>query len=131
MIQSPLNYTGGKFRLLPQILPLFPQNTDTFVDLFCGGCNVGINAECRKVIYNDLDEHLIGLYNTFKTLDKKRLLNGYIRSLKNTVCQTSAGTDMTITGAKAARDWEPITAKASCTFERTSTTGRAGTIITV
>ena len=26
MIQSPLNYTGGKFKLLPQILPLFPQN---------------------------------------------------------------------------------------------------------
>ena len=36
MIASPLNYTGGKFRLLPQLLPLFPGDTDTFVDLFCG-----------------------------------------------------------------------------------------------
>ena len=25
IIQSPLNYTGGKFKLLPQILPLFPK----------------------------------------------------------------------------------------------------------
>ena len=45
MIQSPLNYTGGKFKLLPQILPLFPKNINTFVDLFCGGCNVGINID--------------------------------------------------------------------------------------
>lgn len=71
MIQSPLNYTGGKFKLLPQILPLFPKDIDTFVDLFCGGCNVGINVESKKVIYNDLDEHLLYLYNTFKNLDKK------------------------------------------------------------
>ena len=37
LIKSPLNYTGGKFKLLPQILPLFPDNIDTFVDLFAGG----------------------------------------------------------------------------------------------
>lgn len=36
MIQSPLNYTGGKFKLLPQILPHFPKDIDVFVDLFCG-----------------------------------------------------------------------------------------------
>lgn len=71
MIQSPLNYTGGKFKLLPQILPLFPKDINTFVDLFCGGCNVGINVESKKVIYNDLDEHLLYLYNTFKNLDKE------------------------------------------------------------
>lgn len=44
MIQSPLNYTGGKFKLLPQILPLLPKNVDRFFDFFCGGCNVGINV---------------------------------------------------------------------------------------
>lgn len=71
MIQSPLNYTGGKFKLLPQILPHFPENIDMFVDLFCGGCNVGINVEANKVIYNDLNEHLLYLYNTFKNLDKE------------------------------------------------------------
>lgn len=71
MTQSPLNYTGGKFKLLPQILPLFPKNIDTFVDLFCGGCSVGLNVDCKKVIYNDLDEHLLYLYNTFKNLDKE------------------------------------------------------------
>lgn len=65
MIQSPLNYTGGKYKLLPQILPLFPKDIDVFVDLFCGGCNVGINVDCNWVIYNDLNENLLYLYNTF------------------------------------------------------------------
>lgn len=71
MIQSPLNYTGGKYKLLPQILPHFPDSIDVFVDLFCGGCNVGINVNANKVIYNDIDEHLLYLYNTFKNLDKQ------------------------------------------------------------
>ncbi len=75
MIQSPLNYTGGKFKLLPQILPLFPANINTFADLFCGGCNVGINIECRSVIYNDSDKNLTELYNTFKNSDKKTVFD--------------------------------------------------------
>lgn len=71
MIQSPLNYTGGKYKLLPQILPHFPNSINTFVDLFCGGCNVGINISANTIIYNDLDEHLLYLYNTLKNLDKE------------------------------------------------------------
>ena len=71
LIPSPLNYTGGKYRLLPQILPHFPSNIDLFVDLFCGGCNVGINANCNRVIFNDIDENLLRLYTTFLDLGKK------------------------------------------------------------
>lgn len=71
LISSPLNYIGGKYKLLPQILPLFPKRIDTFVDLFCGGCNVGINVEAKKVILNDREPSLLLLYNTFKNLDKE------------------------------------------------------------
>ena len=53
-IKSPLNYVGGKFKLLPQIIPLFPTNINTFVDLFGGGFNVGINVQSQEVVYNDL-----------------------------------------------------------------------------
>ncbi|MBR2507730.1 MAG: Dam family site-specific DNA-(adenine-N6)-methyltransferase [Bacilli bacterium] len=74
-VQSPLNYTGGKAKLLPQILPLFPKRINTFVDLFCGGCNVGVNAVASKVIYNDLDRNLIYLYHTLKNLDKQAVFN--------------------------------------------------------
>ena len=57
--------------MLPQILPLFPQGINCFVDLFCGGCNVGINVDSNSVVYNDIDEHLFYLFNTFKNLDKE------------------------------------------------------------
>lgn len=62
---SPLNYIGGKGRILDQIMPLLPRRTTTFVDLFCGGCNVGINASADRVIYNDCRPELIGLLRMF------------------------------------------------------------------
>lgn len=61
-----MNYTGGKYRLLPQILPLFPRNIDTFVDVFCGGCNVGINVSAQQWLFNDNLIHLIELYKYMK-----------------------------------------------------------------
>jgi DNA adenine methylase Dam len=75
IIQSPLNYTGGKFRLLGQILPLFPKKIDTFVDLFCGGCNVGVNVVADQVIYNDINTHLLCLYDAFRNLGSKLVLS--------------------------------------------------------
>lgn len=68
LIQSPLNYTGGKFKLLPQILPLFPTNIDIFVDLFCGGANVGVNVKSNKTILNDTNDNLTLLFSMFKNL---------------------------------------------------------------
>ena len=66
IVKSPLNFTGGKYKLLPQLVPLFPSNISTFVDLFCGGCNVGINATSEKIVCNDIDSKLIGLFSFFK-----------------------------------------------------------------
>ena len=59
LIKSPLNYVGGKYKLLPQILPYIPDNINTFVDLFTGGCNVGININANKIICNDLESVVI------------------------------------------------------------------------
>ncbi|MDR7810560.1 DNA adenine methylase [Lacrimispora sp.] len=71
---SPLNYTGGKGKLLSQILPLFPEDMDVFVDLFCGGCNVGINVDAQSVIYNDSLKNVIGIYKTFKNLKAETII---------------------------------------------------------
>lgn len=61
-IKSPMNYTGGKGKLLNQILPLFPKDINTFVDLFTGGCNVAVNVNANKVIANDLCTQVIDTY---------------------------------------------------------------------
>ena len=74
IIKSPLNFTGGKYKLLPQLLPLFPKNISTFIDLFCGGCNVGINVNAETIICNDIDTKLIGLLSFFKENSYETLL---------------------------------------------------------
>ena len=61
-IKSPLNYTGGKHKLLPQILPLFPEEINTFVDLFTGGGNIAVNVNANKIIANDNDKHVVDIY---------------------------------------------------------------------
>ena len=81
LIKSPLNYTGGKYKLLPQILPYIPNDIDTFVDLFAGGCNVGANIKANNIICNDIEPHIIRLLNYFKTCTSDEL----IKSIENII----------------------------------------------
>ena len=71
---SPLNYIGGKARILDQLLPVFPAHISTFVDLFCGGCNVGINTHADNYIYNDSNHELTGLLKMFLRLNTSTIL---------------------------------------------------------
>ena len=75
-IASPLNYIGGKARILDQLLPFMPTDIDIFVDLFCGGCNVGMNVPAQHTIYNDTSKPLIGLLKALKRMKNKRIING-------------------------------------------------------
>lgn len=65
-IKSPLNYIGGKYKILPKIFEIFPNKIGTFVDLFAGGFNVGINVDADKIICNDHMDCIIDLYKFFK-----------------------------------------------------------------
>jgi len=72
-IQSPLNYTGGKYKLLPQILPLFPEDISTFVDLFCGGGNVGINVRADRILLNDSNSYVTSILKLFQKTTSSEL----------------------------------------------------------
>jgi len=73
MIKSPLNYAGGKYRLLPFILPLFPTRIHTFYDAFAGGGNVGINIRMvNQVICNELQTPVVQLMQTMQSLGVDR-----------------------------------------------------------
>lgn len=75
LIQSPMNYLGGKFKLLKQILPEFPQGICNFLDLFAGGGNVGINISANRIMLNDNNQSLYGIYSLFKRKDKKEIFD--------------------------------------------------------
>lgn len=65
-IKSPFNYTGGKYKILNQILPLFPTDINNFVDLFSGGLNVTLNVFAKKYIAIDINSKLIEMMEHFK-----------------------------------------------------------------
>ncbi len=60
-IKSPLNYTGNKYRILPQITRYFPKHTKVFVDMFCGGATVGFNVDAEQVILIDSNPRVVNL----------------------------------------------------------------------
>ncbi len=65
-IKSPVNYIGGKTKILPQIIPIFPKNIRNFFDIFSGGCNVGINVDAEKIFFNDNLVYLVDMYSAIR-----------------------------------------------------------------
>lgn len=67
-IKSPINYVGNKYRLIKQIIPLFPKKISMFVDAFGGSGTVLMNAEADHYIYNDVNSYVSdivsGLFST-------------------------------------------------------------------
>lgn len=75
-IKSPMNYVGGKYRLLNRIIPVLQQeNNQVFVDLFAGGLNVGINIDAKTIYANDRLTFLIELYEYFQSTPVDKLIS--------------------------------------------------------
>lgn len=76
-IKTPLNYTGNKSRLLDQILPLFPNKINRFVDLCCGGGSVGLNVlnKAAEVVCLDINKEVITLLQTLLLYPEKAIIN--------------------------------------------------------
>ena len=102
--KSPLNYVGGKYKLLNQLTKKFPSEVNTFVDYFCGGGNVGVNINTKKVIAVDKEKYLINVLNLFKNysyteiidkldniIEKYKLSNTYINGYDYYKCDSSSG----------------------------------------
>lgn len=73
-IKCPLNYTGGKYKLLKDIIPILPSDIDNFVDLFAGGLNVGINVSANAIYANDHIVFLSEMYMYFQKHDIDEIL---------------------------------------------------------
>lgn len=62
-IKSPINYVGGKYKLISQIEPLFPREINTFIDVFGGSGTVLINTQAEHYIYNDINYYVTSIFN--------------------------------------------------------------------
>lgn len=90
--KSPMNYTGGKYQLIKQLFPIFPEQVDgKFYDLFCGGGDIASNVSAKKgIVANDIDECVVGIYRAFAQKSIEEVLgqiegriNEYSLSLTN------------------------------------------------
>jgi adenine-specific DNA-methyltransferase len=70
-IDSVLNYTGSKYKLLEQLLPNFDYNKKYFVDLFSGGGSVYINVldKYEKILINDVIKDVINIHKEIMVSD--------------------------------------------------------------
>lgn len=73
--ESAIHYMGNKFKLLPQILPYFPKDIDTFYDLFGGSGVVSMNVNAKNYVLNDFNEHIYNLWNMFKTKSSDEIIS--------------------------------------------------------
>lgn len=73
--ESPLNYSGGKFKILDFIKENLPERIETFYDVFGGGFNVGSNIfNCERVVYNDYNDYVSALIKKLWTTDYEDIL---------------------------------------------------------
>jgi len=94
--RSPLFYVGDKYRLMRQLIDLFPKEINDFYEPFVGGGTVFLNVEAKKYFLNDIDKHLVNIHkflvssakdseNFFKDvekiIDKYKLSHSYKRDI--------------------------------------------------
>lgn len=85
MLKSPLNYSGSKHELMPQLLQHFPtsESVEVFYDVFAGGLSVSINTNYKKTISNDIIKPLIEFYYNLKSASSKNKIDEEIQKIKS------------------------------------------------
>nr|WP_257722278.1 Dam family site-specific DNA-(adenine-N6)-methyltransferase [Helicobacter himalayensis] len=82
-MRSPFFYVGDKYKLMPQLQNLFPQDIDTYIEPFVGGGSSFLNIKAKKYLLNDLDTNLITLHTFLQSQNKEELLKNLLRTIKN------------------------------------------------
>lgn len=62
VIRSPFFYVGDKYKLMPQLSKLFPENISTYVEPFAGGGSSFLNTNAKHYLVNDIDKYVIELH---------------------------------------------------------------------
>lgn len=61
-IRSPFFYVGDKYKLMPQLKQLMPQNIKQYIEPFVGGGSSFLNTKGNSYILNDVDSYVVELH---------------------------------------------------------------------
>lgn len=61
--RSPFFYVGDKYKLMPQLLKVFPKNINRYFEPFCGGGSSFLNVVANSYFLNDIDANMIKMHN--------------------------------------------------------------------
>jgi DNA adenine methylase len=70
--RSPLFYVGDKYKLMRQLIGLFPTEVDNFYEPFIGGGTVFLNINANKFYLNDIDKNLVNIHRLLIKSSKDR-----------------------------------------------------------
>lgn len=62
VIRSPFFYVGDKYKLMPQLKKLMPENIKQYIEPFVGGGSSFLNSEGTSYILNDVDSYVVDLH---------------------------------------------------------------------
>lgn len=83
MIKNPISYPGNKNKLLKEIIPLFPKEINTFVDVFCGSGVVGVNSNANYINCNDISKHCLDVLKYFYLNSFEKIISDLERIVTN------------------------------------------------
>ena len=83
-IKSPFCYVGNKYKQLPQLMQIFPEKSNNFIDLFTGGGDVAINmfSRAEHIFANDINSFSIDIMKVFKEQDINDILTFIDKRIK-------------------------------------------------
>ena len=66
-LRSPFFYVGDKYKLMPQLIELFPQKINNYYEPFLGGGSSILYVDAKKYILNDSNSKLIELHKVISS----------------------------------------------------------------
>ncbi len=84
MNRSPFFYVGDKYKLMPQLINIFPKKIDRLVEPFCGGGSVFLNTPAISYLANDNNKWMIKLHQFLvkESKDRKKFFNKVFALIK-------------------------------------------------
>lgn len=100
--RSPLFYVGDKYKLMGQLIHLFPKEINNYFEPFVGGGTVFLNVKANKYFLNDIDKNLIKIHDFLISSSKnpKKFFNDVEKVIYNNKLSFSYKEDIIPTSLK-------------------------------